>query len=175
MFRRRTILVYIFIYVLSAPLYGIERNALVPRVHKLAKDLIRKYNRNYPDAPKVTVAVLDFENIGRTAEEMNIGPFISDMVNIEFAKNGDFELVERSVIKKKVKKNKYGLMGDEIRNAVVKGLTDITRADILLAGSVAEFGDNFIINTRMVGMETGWVMVSAENVRSFAVYPAATN
>ena len=100
---------------------------------------------------KITIAVLNFEpkNISiETAEA------VSDILSTELFNTNRFQVVERKAVAKIFEEHKLQMSGvtDMDQAAQIGQLLNVQK---IMIGSVSKLGSTYIINTRLVNVETG--------------------
>jgi len=106
----------------------------------------RKYGKKYLDepvyapygGPKMTIAVLTFENKTRGRGSQEIGEGLTEMLTTELFKTGRFILVERSAIKEIVNEQALGQTG-LVRQGSSAKVGQLAGAQFLVKGAVTEF------------------------------------
>ncbi|HDQ45875.1 MAG TPA: hypothetical protein ENN17_10330 [bacterium] len=102
---------------------------------------------------KITIAVLDFEakNITQQSAEA-----VTDILRTELFNTGAFRVVERQRIQRILEEQKFQMSGltDPDQAAEIGRLLNVEK---IMVGSVTRLGSTFIINTRIVEVQTGLV------------------
>ena len=110
---------------------------------------------------KITIAVLNFEakNVNQETAEA-----VSDILSTELFNTNRFQVVERQAIEKIFEEHKLQMSGvtDMDQAAQIGQLLNVQK---IMIGSVSKLGSAYIINTRLVNVETGELDL-AENVQS---------
>ncbi|MFQ5794740.1 MAG: CsgG/HfaB family protein [Candidatus Bipolaricaulia bacterium] len=106
-----------------------------------------------PSIPTRRVAVLDF----RGDEELVIA--ITETFTTSFVRAGSFEVVERAQLEKAIEELKLGVAGI-LTEASAKEIGQAIGADAIVVGSVTTIGDDLLINTRIIDVETGVILVA---------------
>jgi len=110
---------------------------------------------------KITVAVLNFEakNVSQETAEA-----VSDILGTELFNTNRFQVVERQAIEKIFEEHKLQMSGvtDVDQAAQIGQLLNVQK---IMIGSVSKLGATYIINTRLVSVETGELDL-AENIQS---------
>ena len=110
---------------------------------------------------KITVAVLDFEgkNISQSSAEA-----VTDLLRTELFNTGHFKVIERQRIQKIIEEQKFQMMGFTDASQAVE-IGRILNVQKIMIGTVTLLGNTHLINTRMVDVQTGLVIL-AESVES---------
>ena len=156
---RRWIVLLLFIAVGGSPLFAdIQRSVL---------ELLTRLSRNYVEYReevyfKVPLAAVPFVNSGPLAEQHQIGAVVDELIRSEITNSTYFILTERENLDQILEEIEFSLsdMADTSRTVEVGKLTS---AGILLAGSIAESGSSFLLNGRLIDVETG-VVIGAQSV-----------
>jgi len=110
---------------------------------------------------KITIAVLNFEakNVSQETAEA-----VSDILSTELFNTNRFQVIERQAIEKIFEEHKLQMSGvtDMDQAAQIGQLLNVQK---IMIGSVSKLGSAYIINTRLVNVETGELEL-AENVQS---------
>ena len=85
--------------------------------------------------PVPTIAVLPFDSRGARAQDENLGKSIAELLSVELATQGDFELVERAELDKILTELHLSATGLVDKETQLK-LGQLTGAKILITGSV---------------------------------------
>ncbi len=108
---------------------------------------------------KIKLAVLDFEgkNISQSSAEA-----VTDLLRTELFNTGHFKVVERQRIQKIIEEQKFQMMGftDASQAAEIGRILNVQK---IMIGTVTLLGNTHLINTRMVDVQTGLVVL-AESV-----------
>ena len=110
--------------------------------------------------PVPTIAVLPFDSRGARAQDENLGKSIAELLSVELATQGDFELVERAELDKILTELHLSATGLVDKETQLK-LGQLTGAKILITGSVFRSGDNNYVVAKLIGVETGKVLPAA--------------
>ncbi len=156
---RRWIVLLLLIAIGGAPLFAdIQQSVL---------DLLTRLSRNYVEYReevyfKVPLAVVPFVNSGPLAEQHAIGAVVDELIRSEITNSTYFILTERENLEQILEEIEFSLsdMADTSRTVEVGQLTS---ARILMAGSVTESGPSFLLNGRLIDVETG-VVIGAQSV-----------
>ena len=110
--------------------------------------------------PVPTISVLPFDSRGARAQDENLGKSIAELLSVELATQGDFELVERAELDKILTELHLSATGLVDKETQLK-LGQLTGAKILITGSVFRSGDNNYVVAKLIGVETGKVLPAA--------------
>jgi TolB-like protein len=112
-------------------------------------------------AEKIAVAVLDFDakNISQESAEA-----VTDLLRTELFNTGRFKVVERQRIKRILEEIQFQSSGltDADQAAEIGRLLNVSK---IMIGTVTRLGETHLINTRMVDVQSGLVIL-AESVES---------
>lgn len=105
---------------------------------------------------KIAIAVLDFEpkNVNQGNAEA-----VSDLLRTELFNTGSFKVVERAKIKKIIEEQQFQLSGvtDTDQAAQIGRLLNVNK---IMVGTVTKLGQTYIINTRIVDVQSGLVTLA---------------
>ncbi len=110
---------------------------------------------------KTRIAVLSFEakNVNQETAEA-----VADILSTELFNTNRFDVIERQAINKILEEQKLQMTGiTDMSQAAEIG--KVLNVEKILIGSVSRLGQTYIINTRLVGVETG-ALELAENIKS---------
>ncbi|NIA28752.1 MAG: hypothetical protein GWP06_02420 [Actinobacteria bacterium] len=113
----------------------------------------------FPQA-KTAIAVLSFEAKNTSQETADA---VSDILGTELFNTNRFQVVERQAISKMMEEQKLQMAGitDMSKAAEIGKVLNVEK---IMIGSVSKLGRTFIINTRLVNVETG-ALDLAQNVK----------
>ncbi|MCF7885003.1 MAG: CsgG/HfaB family protein [Candidatus Marinimicrobia bacterium] len=134
-------------------------SAINLEIRELSRELSNSYQEKVNPAFKHNIAILDLENLSQTANQEKIGQSVSELLRTYFSESLIFNTIEREKIDKILEEQKLQLSGltDESK-AVSFG--EMLNANVLLLGSVSELGAVFNINTRLVSVATGEILIA---------------
>ncbi|NOY60889.1 MAG: hypothetical protein GXO75_18425 [Calditrichaeota bacterium] len=109
---------------------------------------------------KTAIAVLSFEAKNTSQETADA---VSDILSTELFNTNRFQVIERQAISKMLEEQKLQMAGitDMSRAAEIGKVLNVEK---IMIGSVSKLGKTFIINTRLVNVETG-ALDLAQNVK----------
>ncbi len=110
---------------------------------------------------KTTIAVLNFEakNVGQETADA-----VSDILSTELFNTNRFQVIERQAITRLLKEQELQMTGvTDMSKAAEIG--KVLNAEKIMIGSVSRLGQTYIINTRLVDVETG-ALELAQNTKS---------
>ena len=105
------------------------------------------------------IAVTDFSAIGNLAKKKNMGNLVAEILISELAKYEAFTLVERMHLEKVLDEQALALSG-LIDSETSVQIGNLLGAQAIISGSVIEAGEFFIVNARMVDVESGNVVLT---------------
>ena len=120
-----------------------------------------------PSVPVPTFAVLPFDSRGARAQNENLGRSIAELLSVELASQGEFELVERAELDKILSELHLSASGLVDKETRLK-LGQLAGAKILITGSVFRNGDNNYVVAKLIGVETSRVLPAAARGNSEA-------
>ena len=105
---------------------------------------------------KITMAVLDFEakNMSQSSAEA-----VTDLLRTELFNTGHFKVVERQRIKKIIEEQRFQMSGITDANQAVE-IGRILNVEKIMIGTVTLLGSTHIVNTRIVDVKTGLVVLA---------------
>ena len=156
---RRWIVLLLLIAVGGSPLFADIQQSVLELLTKLSRNYVEYREEVYF---KVPLAVVPFVNSGPLAEQHEIGAVVDELIRSELTNSTYFILTERENLDQILEEIELSLsdMADTSRTVEVGQLTS---ARILLAGSVTESGSSFLLNGRLIDVETG-VVIGAQSV-----------
>ena len=156
---RRWIVLLLLIAIGGSPLFADIQQSVLELLTKLSRNYVEYREEVYF---KVPLAVVPFVNSGPLAEQHQIGAVVDELIRSEFTNSTYFILTERENLEQILEEIEFSLsdMADTSRTVEVGQLTS---ARILLAGSVTESGSSFLLNGRLIDVETG-VVIGAQSV-----------
>jgi curli biogenesis system outer membrane secretion channel CsgG len=126
-------------------------------LEKAIEKMIGDYKGKREVLFKKTAAVLDFEEITTNTRKARVGRSLSDLFTSKLAQTGAFTLVERKKIDAAVRELELGMTGLTEKDTADR-IGRLLNADLLIAGTVTEVGENVNINVRLIEVETGEVL-----------------
>lgn len=111
---------------------------------------------------KITIAVLDFDAKNMNQESADA---VTDLLRTELFNTGYFKVVERQRIQKILEEQKFQVTGLTDADEVVE-IGRLLNVKAILLGTVTRLGSTHIINTRMVSIRTGLVVLAESCERS---------
>ena len=145
---------------LCAPAFSAD-NEVETKINELAGKMIGTYSK-LPKKEKVSrIAVVSFTNIGSMSEQKKMGQIVAELLQANFTKGKAFEVVERERLDKILQEMKLSAVGlTEPGNAEKFG--KLMDAQAIITGSVADVGDKFAVNARMIDVEKGKIILSED-------------
>jgi TolB-like protein len=157
--RRCTALLLLLLALSGSSLYGDIQHSVLELLTGLSRDYVEYREEIYFKAP---LAVVPFVNAGRLAEQHEIGALVDELIRGEITNSTYFILTERENLEQILEEIEFSLSDLADTNRTVE-VGQLTSARILLAGSVTEAGSNFLLNGRLIDVETG-VVIGAQSV-----------
>jgi len=105
---------------------------------------------------KITMAVLDFEakNVTQSNAEA-----VTDLLRTELFNTGNFKVVERQRIQKILEEQRFQMSGMTDANQAVE-IGRLLNVQKIMIGTLTKLGTTHIINTRIVDVRTGLVILA---------------
>lgn len=112
-------------------------------------------------AQKTTIAVLDFEakNISQETAEA-----VTDLLRTELFNTGRFQVVERDQIRRIIDEQHFQTTGLTDADQAVE-IGRLLNVQAIMVGTVNRLGNTHFVNTRLISVRTGLVVI-AESVKS---------
>jgi TolB-like protein len=107
--------------------------------------------------PKKILAVVDFEVI--RGNEQAVGRVTLEELTSALIESGHFTIVERSKLKTVINELELSLSG-LARQTSDKAIGNLLTADLILTGTLADLGNTWDVNLRLVNVRTGQAMAS---------------
>jgi TolB-like protein len=136
-------------------------------IQRSVLDLLTRLSRYYAEYRqevyfKVPLAVVPFVDSGPLAEQHRIGAVVDEQIRSAIMDSTYFILTERENLDQILEEIEFSLSDLADTTQTVK-VGQLTSARILLAGSVTESGSSFLLNGRLIDVETG-VVIGAHSV-----------
>jgi TolB-like protein len=120
---------------------------------KIQKDAIPKGN-------KLKIAVMELSDINGNVN--NAGKFLAEELIMPLFLTKKFIVIERNLLNKILKEHSLQLTG-LIDATTVKKLGMVLGVDAICSGTMAQVGDGYKINLRLISTETGMIIAAASN------------
>jgi TolB-like protein len=156
---RRWIVLLLSLAVCGSPLFADIQQSVLDLLTKLSRDYVQYREAVYF---KVPLAVVPFVNSGPLAKQHEIGAVVDELIRGEITNSTYFILTERENLEQILEEIEFSL-SDLADTGQTVEVGQLTGARILLAGSVTESGSSFLLNGRLVDVETG-VVIGAQSV-----------
>ncbi|MBN1782837.1 hypothetical protein JW948_16995 [bacterium] len=105
---------------------------------------------------KVALAVLDFE--GKNVEQAN-AEAVTDLLRTELFNTGSFRVIERQKIRQIIQEQNFQATGVTSTDKAVE-IGRILNVQKIMVGTVTRLGSTYIINTRIVDVQSGAVVLA---------------
>lgn len=156
-----------FIFFIIITLFILQPENLFSDINSSVVRLLSSLSRQYRESEqeivfKKPLAVIPFIDSSPASREHEIGAVVGELIGREISRSTYFILTERKNLDKIMKEIELSLSDIASGESSVK-VGEIMGAEILLAGSITEAGDNFILNGRLIDVESG-VVIGAESV-----------
>ncbi|MCX7944362.1 MAG: FlgO family outer membrane protein [Deltaproteobacteria bacterium] len=134
----------------------VDKKEIQLKLRSVAKNISKELERLKAGAI-VRVVVSSFSNNGELARKKEIGTLVMGELMINLSRFNNIELIEREKLAKVLDEMKLVQLGfaDEKTAAQVGKLL---QAQVVIVGEVAEAADKFVINSRVVDVETAKVL-----------------
>ena len=129
-------------------------------MRKVADALATGFEKLPGGARYQRLAVMEFSETGAEAKKRELGTIVSAELATNLRRDHGYLLVERSKLKEILGELRLGAIG-LTDPAVAPKLGKLANAQALVMGSVAEAGDRFLINARIVSTETAETLAAA--------------
>ena len=113
---------------------------------------------------KTRVAVLDFQLQGEGYETEDMGKIVAEWLITAFVKNGRFEVIERSLLKKIMEEQKLIMTGVVDEGSATK-IGKLLGVKVIISGSLMKFQNVMEVNARIIDVENASI-IAAEGVKS---------
>jgi TolB-like protein len=130
------------------------------KVNEIVLQIFSAYKKLESAKYRNRVAVLDFEEKSGEAKERKIGFAVSELLSTRLFQTGRFRMVERKQLAKALEEIALGMTGIVDENSAQEA-GRMLGADMIVVGSVSEFGNLFNINVRLLETETGAVLTAS--------------
>ncbi len=133
-----------------------DKKEIQIKLRSVAKNMSKELERIKAGAI-VRVVVSSFSNNGELAKKKEIGTLVMGELMINLSRFNNIELIEREKLAKVLDEMKLVQLGfaDEKTAAQVGKML---QAQVVVVGEVAEAGDKFVINSRIVDVESAKVL-----------------
>jgi TolB-like protein len=138
------------------PIFADMRESVIQLLTSLSRQFVEEEEQVYF---RQSLAIVPFEEAGPLVRKHEIGAVVEGLLRKELVLSTYFILTERENLERIIEELKFSLTGlaaDETAPEAGK----LIGTSLLLAGSIAEAGDNFLINGRLIDVETGVVIGS---------------
>lgn len=115
------------------------------------------------DYRKIKVAVLDFQQNGQF-ESNDIGKIVAEWFTTTLVDSGRFEIIERRLLQQILDEQKIGASG-LIDPRSASQLGRLLGVNTVVSGTVQSYDRTFELNTRLIDVETGSIII-AESVKA---------
>lgn len=105
------------------------------------------------------IAVLDFKNTSQSEDLEYLAQTISESIATFLAKQNDIKIMDRKAVVNKLKKL-YIELSDFQNEKEMKLLGRLLKVDTLIAGSFVDINNKLRINTRLIDIKTGDVIIA---------------
>jgi len=140
---------------------GIEANTLAAQLRRLADRVAHGLDQADGDLRYQQVAVLPFEEMGTQTQEKQLGLLVAAELTTSLRRDHNLLVVERSQLNKVIEELSLGQTGltDPNKTAEVGKLAG---AQLLVMGTVAEAGDRYSVNARVISVTDGQVKAAEQ-------------
>lgn len=157
---RRCCIVFLFVFaVLGSPLFADIDQGVLNLLTKLSRDYVQYRQEVFF---KIPLAVVPFVNSSPLAKQHEIGAVVDELIRSEIFNSTYFILTERENLEKILEEIEFSLSDFSDADRTVE-VGQLTGAEIILAGSVTESGTSFLLNGRLIDVQTG-VVIGAQSV-----------
>ena len=117
--------------------------------------------KNIPAEKVVSIAVVNFTVTGKRAKEQDLGSGIAGVVSSRLAKVQGVKAIDRKRMKSILEELKLSQSG-LVAEGNAKQVGRILAADLLLGGSVAEMGSDFVVSLKLTDVETAEIVAGTD-------------
>ncbi len=141
------------------PLGGVESTSVEVAMRKLADRIAEGFSKLPGSSRYRRLAVLPFSDLGEDSKKRQIGAIVTAELATDLRRDHNLLLVERSQLDKVIDEMKLqsAVAEDPSKTGKLAALAD---AQALVIGSVAEAGDQYLVNARVVASETGQTLAA---------------
>ena len=131
---------------------------LSKKIQRAADTLIREYRAKHPGQAKQPLAVFPLNAPGDLGKR-RVGYAVSELLIPRFVKSAEFVVVERTALEKLLDEQRLHLTGLIDPDTAVK-MGYLIGAKTVLLGSVEEIGGKYLVNARLVDVDSGEVVAA---------------
>lgn len=140
---------------------ALEASGLDARMRRLSDALALAIKRLPGDHRDFTFAVLPFEESGEDTQSRRLGLVVSDMVMTNLARDHGIALTERAQLKRLVEEQELAALGFTSGEGAPE-VGKLLGARAIIVGQVADTGDAFRVQARLLDAETGAVLLAED-------------
>ena len=155
----RRLVPLLMVLLLGSPLYADIGRSVLELLTGLSRDYVEYREEVFF---KVPLAVVPFLDSGPLAEEHRVGALVEQLIRSELGNSTYFVLTERENLDQILEEIEFSL-SDLADSGEAVEVGRLAGARVLLAGSVTESGSSFVLNGRLIDVETG-VVIGARSV-----------
>lgn len=133
-----------------------DKKEIQIKLKSVAKNISKELERLKGGAI-VRVVVSNFSNNGEIAKKKEIGTLVMGELMINLSKFNNIELIEREKLSKVLDEMKLVQLGFADEKTAAQ-IGKMLQAQVVIVGEVVEAGDKFVINSRIVDVETAKVL-----------------
>lgn len=149
---------FILFILIVYPFTNLFADDIDNQMQGILSDLSAKYLEKHPvKTDKFGLAVLPFENKSQAAIDASIGETIREALSRIVVRSNVFYLVDRDIVEQSMKEMELSMTGAVKDNDIIKA-GNLAGVRVFLCGTVTEERDSFVINARLVDVETGIVV-----------------
>lgn len=146
----------------------VESDSVEVAMRKIADQLVDGFSRMPGNARYRRLAVLPLTETGDEARKRELGAVVTAELSTSLRRDHGLLLVERAKLQQVMGEIKLGQSG-AVDSATAPEIGKLSDAQALVMGSVAQAGDRYLIDARIVATETAETLASASEA-----VPAAT-
>jgi len=146
--------------VAPRPRNAVESTSVDVAIRKIADQLFDGFSRLPGSARYRRLAVLPFSEAGDEARKRELGAVVTAELSTSLRRDHNLLLVERTKLAQVMGEIRLGQSG-AVDSASAPEIGKLSDAQALVLGSVAEAGDRFLIDARIVATETSESLASA--------------
>lgn len=158
----KIIIVTVLLISAAFPVLGQSVDTIV---EDLIADMTLNYKQEHPDLVfRPNIAVIPVQDKSPNARKYEVGPAITAILESKIEKSIIFSLVTDALRDKMIKEIKFSLSGLAESSNIEPG--QIAAVDYFLTGQITEIGSDFMLNLRLIDVESGKVTDALESTIS---------
>jgi TolB-like protein len=143
-------------FSICLPIFADMQESVIRLLTSISRQFVEEEEQIYF---RQSLAIVPFEESGPLVRKHEIGAVVEGLLRKELALSTYFILTERENLERIIEELKFSLTGLAAEETAPEA-GKLIGTSLLLAGSITEAGDNFLINGRLIDVETGVVIGS---------------